>query len=166
MAEANARVYGVQDKMSFIHADAFQFLTSTTHRFSGVLISPPWGGPSYISRSTFNLLDFTFAGEEGTSERRTIFNLVPAVSRVVINNGPIALFLPKQSNVFQVLGLRFTGYSLIECELALIHHKPKGLTVYLMATEEKSDSSGVVQAETDEPAENEDIEEEEDNNAY
>lgn len=52
-ARHNAEVYGVADRIEFVHAD---FL-SIAHMLSAdvVFLSPPWGGPEYLAQDTFKL---------------------------------------------------------------------------------------------------------------
>ncbi|VDD74463.1 unnamed protein product [Mesocestoides corti] len=136
MADSNARVYGVRDRITFIKADAFSFLHETGERFSAVFASPPWGGPSYSSSSIFSLTNLAFSGEG--NDDKTIFDLLIAITSVTRAGGPIGLFLPRNSNTGQLFELhrkitgafKLSAIPLLECELALIHGKPKGVTVY------------------------------------
>ncbi|KAL5110020.1 Trimethylguanosine synthase [Taenia crassiceps] len=137
MAKANARVYGVHKRITFVRADAFAFLRETRQRFSAALASPPWGGPTYSSSTVFSLSCLTFSG--GGETCSSFFNLLEAIASVTTSGGPVALFLPRNTNAGQLFELhrRFMDAALVdvipqlECELALIHGKPKGLTVYL-----------------------------------
>ncbi|TFK92462.1 S-adenosyl-L-methionine-dependent methyltransferase [Polyporus arcularius HHB13444] len=56
LARHNAALYGVQDRIEFVLADFFSFartLKQRTHRkIDVVFLSPPWGGPSYLTTST------------------------------------------------------------------------------------------------------------------
>lgn len=47
MARHNAEVYGVADRIEFVHGDAFAIAAelSSQHRVDAVFVSPPWGGP-------------------------------------------------------------------------------------------------------------------------
>ncbi len=45
MARHNARIYGVEHKISFICADFFKVAPHI--KCDGVFLSPPWGGPTY-----------------------------------------------------------------------------------------------------------------------
>ncbi|KAH9283029.1 Trimethylguanosine synthase [Echinococcus granulosus] len=137
MAKANARVYGVHKRITFVHADAFAFLRETRYRFSAAFASPPWGGPTYSSSTVFSLSSLTISG--GGETCNNFFNLLEAIASVTVSGGPVALFLPRNTNAGQLFELhrRFIGAALVdvipqlECELALIHGRPKGLTVYL-----------------------------------
>ena len=59
-ARNNAEVYGVADRIEFIHAD---FL-SIAHTLSAdvVFLSPPWGGPEYLNQDTFKLENMPIDG--------------------------------------------------------------------------------------------------------
>lgn len=61
MARNNARIYGVQDRIEFIVGDFFDI--SPTINSDAVNLDPPWGGPSYKSKATFSLHDFTPDGD-------------------------------------------------------------------------------------------------------
>eukprot|EP00108_Taenia_solium_P000799 TsM_000509200 transcript=TsM_000509200 gene=TsM_000509200 len=142
MAKANSRVYGVHKRITFVHADAFAFLRETRQRFSAALASPPWGGPNYSSSTVFSLSSLTFSG--GGETCSSFFNLLGAIASVTALGGPVVLFLPRNTNAGQLFELhrRFMDAALVdvipqlECELALIHGKPKGLSVYLYYGEE------------------------------
>ncbi|KAI0793711.1 S-adenosyl-L-methionine-dependent methyltransferase [Fomes fomentarius] len=55
LARHNAALYGVEDRIEFVLADFFSFartLKQRAHRkIDVVFLSPPWGGPSYLSSS-------------------------------------------------------------------------------------------------------------------
>ena len=98
MARANARIYEVQQRITFVQADAFAFLRETRDRFSAVLASPPWGGPAYSSSPTFSLSTLKFTGETGTP-CRDFFHLLEGIACVTKPGGPVAFFLPKNMNL-------------------------------------------------------------------
>lgn len=54
MARHNARVYGVEHKVQWIHGDCLQVLP-TLKNIDVVFLSPPWGGPKYKSNAVFDL---------------------------------------------------------------------------------------------------------------
>lgn len=60
MARNNARVYGVADRITFIHGDFFDVAPSV--QADAVNLDPPWGGPKYRNRKLFSLDDFTPSG--------------------------------------------------------------------------------------------------------
>lgn len=53
MARNNARIYGVLDKITFIHGDVFQVLKWI--RGDVIFLSPPWSGPDYIRKDVFDV---------------------------------------------------------------------------------------------------------------
>lgn len=57
MAKNNARVYGVEDKITFIHGDIFDVLPELT--FDTVYFDPPWWWPDYINKKDFLFSDFS-----------------------------------------------------------------------------------------------------------
>ncbi|KAH8419146.1 hypothetical protein KR222_006709 [Zaprionus bogoriensis] len=103
MAKHNAAIYGVAHKIEFVHADFLQFATSTCLRPDVVFLSPPWGGPQYQKQATFdietNLLPL------GASE------LMRHARRLTDN---IGVFLPRNSNMKQVIALSHVGQ---QCEV-------------------------------------------------
>ncbi|KAI0714188.1 RNA cap guanine-N2 methyltransferase-domain-containing protein [Cerioporus squamosus] len=57
LARHNAALYGVQDRIEFVLADFFSFARTLkqqrSHRkIDVVFLSPPWGGPSYLSNAS------------------------------------------------------------------------------------------------------------------
>ncbi|EJD42969.1 S-adenosyl-L-methionine-dependent methyltransferase [Auricularia subglabra TFB-10046 SS5] len=54
LARHNAKIYGVEDRIEFILGDFVDFARSynaTTQRIDVVYLSPPWGGPEYLTSS-------------------------------------------------------------------------------------------------------------------
>lgn len=59
-ARHNAEVYGVADRIEFIHGD---FLALAPQLSANVVfLSPPWGGPEYVSQEIFSLQDMPIDG--------------------------------------------------------------------------------------------------------
>lgn len=92
MARYNATIYGVADRIQFILGDVFTFLPELVDEgIDLVFMSPPWGGPDYVTREVFcpraDLLDQR--GEE-------LFILGRSISPNLI------LFLPRQTDIFAV----------------------------------------------------------------
>lgn len=57
-AQQNASVYGVSDKIIWMHDDCFSYLPenpSVNLLETVVFASPPWGGPGYSTDEIFNL---------------------------------------------------------------------------------------------------------------
>lgn len=56
LCRCNARVYGVEGKVEFLNGDSVALLRSGRLPLGDVLyLSPPWGGPEYLSAETFDL---------------------------------------------------------------------------------------------------------------
>jgi trimethylguanosine synthase len=53
MAINNAGVYGVADRITFIHGDALDLLDD--YLGEAIYLDPPWGGPAYKSHGSFHL---------------------------------------------------------------------------------------------------------------
>lgn len=53
LARHNAAVYGVSERIDFIQADFLQ--VAPRLRADVVFLSPPWGGPEYLSADVFNI---------------------------------------------------------------------------------------------------------------
>lgn len=52
-ARENAKIYGVADRIEFILGDFFDLAPRL--KADVVFLSPPWGGPSYLTEKTFDL---------------------------------------------------------------------------------------------------------------
>lgn len=53
LAKHNAAVYGVEDRIEFITGD---FMKIAPHlKADVVFLSPPWGGPQYLTTDVFDL---------------------------------------------------------------------------------------------------------------
>ena len=161
LARHNAAIYGVQDRIEFILADFLSFaraLQTLPRSESGdgqphrrkidvVFLSPPWGGPSYISGSTTRAE--ALPESEGTSEDvhaefslesirpihgRDLFN----VARGITKN--VAYFLPRNANLKEISQLvaedssdqngSSTSTEKIEVEEEWMGSKLKALTCY------------------------------------
>lgn len=83
----NARVYGVAEKIEFLHGNAYQLLP-LMKGIDAVLLSPPWGGPQINRLKIYDASRF--------------LKLVKK-ARVLTPN--IAMLLPKKINFRQVLDI-------------------------------------------------------------
>ena len=64
LARHNAQVYGVADRIEFVHGD---FLALAPRlRADVVFLSPPWGGPEYADADAFDI-DTMMGGLDGTA---------------------------------------------------------------------------------------------------
>ncbi|KAI0091634.1 RNA cap guanine-N2 methyltransferase-domain-containing protein [Irpex rosettiformis] len=120
LARHNATIYGVQDRIEFIQADYLEFARSYLSRPSSssqtrqrkidvVFLSPPWGGPEYISGSGSPTHD-----QPGTNEQpHPEFNLASIqpihgtelfkLTRKITPN--VAYFLPRNTNLQEISNL-------------------------------------------------------------
>lgn len=53
LAQHNAEVYGVGNQIEFLQGDFLQLAPSL--KGDVVFLSPPWGGPEYLSADVFNI---------------------------------------------------------------------------------------------------------------
>lgn len=89
LARNNAEVYGVADRIEFIVGDFFHLAPGL--KADVVFFSPPWGGPTYRQEVVYDL--------DSMLQPVPISKLLET-GRVISSN--IAIFLPKNSNVFLV----------------------------------------------------------------
>ncbi len=62
MAKNNAEIYGVKDKIQFIHGDYFEEVPNISA--DSIFVDPPWGGPGYEKINKFKLDNFSPNGEK------------------------------------------------------------------------------------------------------
>ena len=62
MAQQNARLFGVSDRISFFQGDSSALMKSM--KADAVFLDMPWGGPDYYKKEQFGLDDFKPAGSE------------------------------------------------------------------------------------------------------
>lgn len=89
LARNNAAVYGVEDKIEFIVGDFLKLAYKLTADV--VFLSPPWGGPSYLTQQVYDL--------ETMLKPVPISDLMAAAHKITRN---VAVFLPRNSNTFPV----------------------------------------------------------------
>ena len=56
MAKHNAEIYGVSERIEFIHDDVMEAYPKLS--FDALNIDPPWGGPEYFKKARFGWRDF------------------------------------------------------------------------------------------------------------
>ncbi|XP_045463488.1 uncharacterized protein LOC123673103 [Harmonia axyridis] len=116
LAKNNAAVYGVLDKIEFIVGDFFSLAAEI--KGDVVFLSPPWGGPSYLSSKTYDL--------ESMLQPVPFSQLMDASKQISQN---IAVFLPKNSNTSDVM--KHAGQNgFVEIEQNFINDHLIGITVY------------------------------------
>lgn len=94
LAENNAKVYGVYDKIEFIVGDFLQLADKL--KADVVFLSPPWGGPSYLREAVYDL---------ETMLQPVPFSTLIAMARKITPD--VAAFLPRNCNTFAVSYLGF-----------------------------------------------------------
>ncbi|KAG5453574.1 Trimethylguanosine synthase [Clonorchis sinensis] len=153
MSMHNAQIYGVQSRIEFVCADFFTWArhklnetkrTRDTPRYDAVILSPPWGGPTYLEQSVFDLDSIRF----GRSPSYDIWLATELASQLSLGN--VVIFLPRNTNMTQLPALsaplrsaRLSWSSCkhfatqwcpdemeLEVEVNLINSKIKALTVY------------------------------------
>ncbi|XP_018121941.1 trimethylguanosine synthase 1 L homeolog isoform X1 [Xenopus laevis] len=113
-ARNNAEVYGVTDQIEFILGD-FMVLAPAL-KADAIFLSPPWGGPDYVSAETFDIRTMCLDGFE-------VFRLSKQITKNII------YFLPRNTDVEQVVSLAGPGGQ-VEIEQNFLNKKLKTMTVY------------------------------------
>ncbi|GAA57620.1 trimethylguanosine synthase, partial [Clonorchis sinensis] len=153
MSMHNAQIYGVQSRIEFVCADFFTWArhklnetkkTRDTPPYDAVILSPPWGGPTYLEQSVFDLDSIRF----GRSPSYDIWLATELASQLSLGN--VVIFLPRNTNMTQLPALSAPLRSArllwssckhfakqwcrdemeLEVEVNLINSKIKALTVY------------------------------------
>ncbi len=62
MAKNNVRVYGLEDRVTFIEGD--YFIEAPKLNAEALFFSAPWGGPDYSQKEKFTLADFSPSGKD------------------------------------------------------------------------------------------------------
>ena len=110
LARHNATIYGVADRIEFILADYLDFARSYEMRspsarlFDVVFLSPPWGGPSYMSAPDGKSEDVDNATPQNVYSLKNI-EPIPGdelfrLTRQITHN--IAYFLPRNVDLNEV----------------------------------------------------------------
>ncbi|KAM5534508.1 hypothetical protein V8D89_011840 [Ganoderma adspersum] len=156
LARHNAALYGVEDRIEFILADFFSFARTLKQRpgrkIDVVFLSPPWGGPSYLSGSpsesqsskTVSSSSPAVAADAMPEETYADYSLSGVrpvhgaelfkIARGITNN--IAYFLPRNTNLEELSRLvplgdvSTTASERVEVEEEWMGSKLKALTCY------------------------------------
>lgn len=156
LARHNAALYGVEDRIEFILADFFSFARTLKQRpgrkIDVVFLSPPWGGPSYISGTPSESQSSKTASSaspavtqedppEDTYADYTLSSVRPVhgaelfkIARGITNN--IAYFLPRTTSLQEISrlvspqGASTTASERVEVEEEWMGSKLKALTCY------------------------------------
>ncbi|QRW08137.1 SAM-dependent methyltransferase [Ceratobasidium sp. AG-Ba] len=139
IAKHNATIYGVADRIEFILCDyvsfakSFSSLPKSQQRpIDVVFLSPPWGGPSYISGPPPTGTELE--SQQAQSSVYTLNSLTPlpgpelfALSSKISQN--VAMFLPRNTSIEEISLLSPLGQK-VEIEEQWMGSKLKALTCY------------------------------------
>ncbi|XP_076341529.1 trimethylguanosine synthase 1 isoform X2 [Tachypleus tridentatus] len=114
LAQHNAAIYGVLDKIEFIVGDYFHLIS--TFKADVIFLSPPWGGPEYLETKTYDLNTMKPNG----------FTIFSAAKQVTSN---IAYFVPRNTSLEQLTVLAGPG-NVVEVEQNILNKKLKTVTAY------------------------------------
>ena len=115
LAQHNATVYGVKNRIEFIVGDYMQLIPHL--KADVVFLSPPWGGPNYTKAEVFDVKSMiTLDGVRVFQETKTITD-------------KIAYFMPRNVNVEQLSSLAGPGGKM-EIEQNFVNKKLKTITAY------------------------------------
>jgi len=148
-AKANAKIYGVEDRITFIQADYIAWAKARSaddkqEPIEVVFMSPPWGGIEYQEEASQSDDDpnlTTLAAPKATSldtagpyASYSLSRLAPLHGRELFNisrklTKNIAYFLPRNQDVAEAAALVDSGEP-VECEEEWMGSKLKALTFY------------------------------------
>ncbi|XP_077546087.1 uncharacterized protein LOC144158808 isoform X3 [Haemaphysalis longicornis] len=114
LARNNAAVYGVENKIEFVLADFLEVAPGL--QGDVVFLSPPWGGPSYQEKGSFDL----------RSVKPDVFETFALCRKITPN---IALLVPRNTDANQLAELAGPGGK-VEIEQNLLNNKIKTITAY------------------------------------
>jgi len=121
LAQHNARVYGVADRIEFVHGD-FTALAPRL-RADVIFLSPPWGGPDYQAATEFDARTM-MGGLDGFELLRLAFAISPHV----------AYYLPRntaRSQLAEMAGMQEPEYEgAFETERCVLNGRLKALVAY------------------------------------
>nr|XP_043870766.1 trimethylguanosine synthase isoform X2 [Solea senegalensis] len=115
LARHNAAVYGVDHLIDFLQGDFLQLAPRL--RGDVVFLSPPWGGPDYLTADVFDIR--TMMEPDGFQ----IFRLAKLISHNIV------YFLPRNADMDQIASLAGAGGK-VEVEQNLLNNKLKTVTAY------------------------------------
>jgi len=157
LARHNAVIYGVQDRIEFILADFPSFIrslqatpiarnsssegsNSVCSRLSSlvdvVFLSPPWGGPSYLTSPTKSQTSLTEDTNGAPSHPEFTLKMTAplpgdelfALARTITAH--VAYYLPRNTNLEEVANLVDPNKEKVEVEEEWMGTKLKALTFY------------------------------------
>ncbi|KAK4374341.1 hypothetical protein RND71_005018 [Anisodus tanguticus] len=119
LAQYNASIYGVCDRIDFIRGDSF--VLAPNLKADVVFMSPPWGGPDYLKERTFDMK---------TMLRPHDGNFLFSIGRGIASK--VVMFLPRNVDINQLAELSLSAnppWSL-EVEKNYLNGKLKAVTAY------------------------------------
>uniref|UniRef100_H3DLA1 Trimethylguanosine synthase n=1 Tax=Tetraodon nigroviridis TaxID=99883 RepID=H3DLA1_TETNG len=114
LAQHNAGVYNVADRIDFVQGDFLRLAPRL--RGDVVFLSPPWGGPEYLSADVFDIK--TMMEPDGSE----IFRLSKMISDNIV-------YFPRNADMDQVASLAGPGGK-VEVEQNFLNNKLKTVTAY------------------------------------
>ncbi|XP_068604882.1 trimethylguanosine synthase [Brachionichthys hirsutus] len=115
LARHNAKVYSVADQIDFLQGDFLHLAPRL--RGDVVFLSPPWGGPNYLTAEVFDIK--TMMEPDGFE----IFHMAKMISDNIV------YFLPRNADVDQIASLAGSGGK-VEVEQNFLNNKLKTVTAY------------------------------------
>jgi len=139
-AEHNASVYGVRERIDFVHDDFAHFAAEYRGPpVDAVFLSPPWGGPQHLDADYFSLLDVPCPD---------IVKLFVAASELSTR---VVLYLPRHVDLHEIAMLASAqGFSTVTVEkvffqyptphlkLVVVYFTPEAVAAPLQATVKKA----------------------------
>ncbi|KAL6595377.1 S-adenosyl-L-methionine-dependent methyltransferase [Neocallimastix californiae] len=118
-AKNNARIYGVEDKIEFIHGNLIELIPHIRDKYKpdAIFISPPWGGPNYLKMDYY---DLSYIEPINGVD---LFKMVKLISE------NIAYYLPRTCDYEQIKLLAGQGKT-CELEQEYLNDKMRSITVY------------------------------------
>lgn len=117
MAQHNAKIYGVEDFIDFVHGDFFKL--AGTVKADLVFLSPPWGGPAYLQSPSFDV------GTMMDIDGQLVLDMALQAARSII------YFLPKNSSIESIAGLfKNKSSKIFEVEENSLDGRLKSVSVY------------------------------------
>lgn len=118
-AKHNAAIYGVDDRIDFIVGDSI--LLAPKLKGDSVFLSPPWGGPDYAKKESFDIKTML-----RPHNGHFLFNLAKTVAPRIV------MFLPKNVDIDQLaeLALSASPPRSLEVEKNFLNNKLKAITAY------------------------------------
>ncbi|EFN83870.1 Trimethylguanosine synthase-like protein [Harpegnathos saltator] len=115
LAKHNSKIYGVYDKIKFIVGNFFELAPMLEGDV--VFLSPPWGGPTYLDASVYDI------GNISPNGGKSIYKIAKQIS------SRIAYYLPRNINIRQVRMLAEEGQGM-ETEQYMKGKKTIAITCY------------------------------------